>query len=81
MQIRLFRAEENKNKTYYAVTGASGKYEAIKAVIRKKKASMDTLKEYRSANGIIAPYKDGLDGLYSASAGVKGTACMIVWKG
>ena len=80
MDVRAFKGTDNKNKIYYAVTGATNKIEATKAVARRRKESYETCKEYRAANGVIAPYKDGLDGLYSASAGVKGTACVIVWR-
>lgn len=80
MDVRLFRKTDNRSKIYYAVTGTTDKEEATKAVIRRRKESYSTSKDYLAAKGTIAPYKDGLDGLYTASAGVKGTACVIFWK-
>ena len=80
MVVRLFRKTDNRSKIYYAVTGTTNRAEAIKAVIRKRKESYSTSEEYLAAKGTTAPYKDGLDGLYTASAGVKGTACVIVWR-
>lgn len=80
MEVRAFKGTDNKNKIYYAVTGPINKIEATKAVARRRKESYETCKEYSAAWGIIAPYKDGLDGLYSASARVKGEPCVIVWR-
>ena len=80
MEVRAFKGTDNKNKIYYAVTGATNKIEATKAVIRRRKESYSTSKDYLAAKGTIAPYKKGLDGLFSASTGVKGEPCVIVWR-
>lgn len=79
MEIRIFKAE--KNKTYYAVTGVKLEIEAVEAVIRKKKESKSNVFAYSVYRGVIAPYKDGLDGIWKRSDKKTGTPCFIVWKG
>lgn len=81
IKIRVFKAENNKrNKAYYAVTGAKSWDEAVKAVIRKKKESNDTYYQYLASDAVIAPYKDGLDGLWNARDRKSGHKCVMVWK-
>ena len=82
MEIRVFKAENNKhNKTYYAVTGAKSEDEAVRAVIKHKKANFaKTYYSYVVWKGVIAPYKDGLDGLWKAKDNKDGKPCLIVYK-
>lgn len=79
MEVRIFKAE--KKKTYYAVTGVKLEIEAVEAVIRKKKESKSKMFDYSVYRGVIAPYKDGLDGIWKRSDKKTGTPCFIVWKG
>lgn len=81
MEIRVFKAEKNtNNKSYFAVIGAKTEMAAIEAVIRKKKENMNKVFDYTVWRGVIAPYKDGLDGLWKRSDRKTGTPCHIVWK-
>ena len=82
MEIRVFKAENNKhNKTYYAVTGAENEDKAVRAVIKHKKANFSkTYYDYVVWRGVIAPYKDGLDGLWKAKDRKDGKSCYIVFK-
>ena len=81
IEIRVFKAENNShNKSYYAVIGAKCWDEAIKAVIKKKKESSKTYYDYRACNAVIAPYKDGLDGLWNERDRKSGKLCVMVWK-
>ena len=80
MEIRRFKELEGK-RTYYAVIGASNEDEAVKAVIRHKKESVaKTYGKYLLWKAVIAPYKDGLDGLLKARDRKDGQRCFMVWK-
>ena len=80
MEIRRFKELEGK-RTYYAVIGANNEDEAVKAVIRKKKESISkTYFDYLASRAVIAPYKDGLDGLWKARDRKDGQRCFMVWK-
>lgn len=81
IKIRIFKAENNShNKSYYAVTGAKCWDEAVKAVIKIRKESSKTYYDYQASNGVIAPYKDGLDGLWNWIDRKSGKPCVMVWK-
>lgn len=81
IEIRVFKAENNKrNKSYYAVIGARYHDEAVKAVIRRKKENSKMYYKYLASDAVIAPYKDGLDGLWRARDRKKGQKCVMVWK-
>lgn len=81
MEIRKFKAVNNEhNRTYYAVTGVKCWDEAVKSVIKKRKESSKTYYDYLASNGVIAPYKDGLDGLWDARDRKSGKPCVMVWK-
>lgn len=80
MEIRRFKELDCK-RTYYAVIGANNEDEAVKAVIRKKKESISkTYFDYLAFKAVIAPYKDGLDGLWKARDKKDGQRCFMVWK-
>lgn len=84
MEIRVFKAENNKhNKTYYAVTGAETEAEAIYEVIKYKKASKSSFLDFECRKGYIAPYKEELDGLFFGKPkafSIVSERCHIVWK-
>ena len=80
MEIRRFK-ELGGKRTYYAVIGAKNWDDAVKAVIRKKKESIvKTFYDYLACNAVIAPYKDGLDGLWNERDRKSGKQCVMVWK-
>lgn len=85
--VRIFKTEGSPKKTYYAVTGlkfngTEGSVEmALLEVARAKKESTKNLRDrYDAVAGVIAKYKEGLDGLwYVGEYKGKGfTPCMIV---
>lgn len=83
IKIRVFKAENNKHKTYYAVIGASSIGEAVIEVIKFKKKSLGDFLDYRYIDGYIAPYKEGLDGLWFGKPkpfSIVSERCHIVWK-
>ena len=82
LEVRVFKAENNKaNRSYYAVTGAKTEAEAINEVIKYKKASKNTFLDFDCRKGYIAPYKDGLDGIWFGLPVCRSQSCHIVWKG
>jgi hypothetical protein len=87
-KVRVFKTD--KGRAVYAVTGfdftgTGGSIEmAIAEVARYKKESVKAAKvRYNAKPGVIAPYKDGLDGLYFAGALKRKDVepCIMVWKG
>ena len=77
--VRVFKGLENK-KTYYAVTGTIDPYKATLEVVRHKKmaySNIDTL-HWDWAYGTIAPYKNGMDGLWLLADFAKGQPCVII---
>lgn len=87
-KVRVFKTD--KGRAVYAVTGftftgTKGSMElAIAEVARYKKESVKTAKaRYNAKQGLIVPYKDGLDGLYYAGEikSMNAEPCIMVWKG
>jgi len=86
-KVTVFKTE--KGTTVYAVTGfkftgTTGSIElAIDEVIRYKKESLKKAKtHYDATPAVIAPYKDGFDGLYLPGEikNKKIEPCIMVWK-
>lgn len=84
--VRVFNTlvgDKKTGKKVYAVTGISTKdskqvQKAKDEVARFKHDKIGT--EYYATPMVIAPYKDGLDGIYPRMSGVIGEPCVMVWK-
>ena len=79
--VRVFKGLENKKKAYYAVTDTGDICEAIREVAKHTKGSYTKLKDVAGwMHGTIAPYENGMDGLWVLRDKVQGEPCIIVYK-
>ena len=75
--VRVFKAD---GKTYYAVTDNPSVVEAVKEVIRYKKASLSTVNDYNLIfMGRIVKNKDLLE-LWKSPDTDKGELCWVITK-
>lgn len=79
--VEVFKGLNNKKKSYYAVTGTRDVSEAIREVAKYTKESYSKLSVTAGwAYGRIAPYENGMNGLWLAKDYGQGKPCIFVWK-